>query len=152
MANLNSVVLIGRLTRDPEAKTFATGGKNAKFGFVVNGRKKNVQTGEWVDEPMFIDVEVWNRGEFGKTADFVETYLKKGSSIAIQGQLKLDQWDDKATGQKRSKHKLVADSIQLLDKKADAPAGGGSNRAPAQAGAPPADENADEQSGDEIPF
>lgn len=115
MANLNKVILIGRLTRDPETRAFASGGMVAKFGFAVTNRRKNTQTGQWEDEPMFIDVEVYNRGETGKLADMVRDRCRKGSQIMLEGKLHLDQWDDKTTGQKRSKHKLVADNIQLLD-------------------------------------
>src|SRR2546421_13114432 len=78
MANLNKVLLIGRLTRDPEVRTFANGGKVAKFGFAVNNRRKNVSTGQWEDEPVFVDVDVFNRGENGRQADLVEQSLRKG--------------------------------------------------------------------------
>jgi len=115
MASLNKVMLIGRLTADPEVRTFATGGKVAKMRFVVNNRKKNAQSGQWEEVPMFIDCEAFNRGDFGKTADIVEQYLRKGSQIFVEGRLELDQWDDKTTGQKRSKHKIVVDNIQFLD-------------------------------------
>src|SRR5262245_57325413 len=133
MANLNKVILIGRLTRDPECRTFSTGGKVAKFGFAVNNRKKNSQSGQWEDEPMFIDCEAYNRGEFGKLADTIETYCRKGNQICIEGRLHLDHWDDKTTGQKRSKHKIVVDQMQLLDGKPD---GQGGQRAMTGAGAP----------------
>lgn len=122
MANLNKVILIGRLTRDPETRSFPSGGMVTKFGFAVTNRRKNSQTGQWEDEPMFIDVEVYNRGEFGKLADLVRDRCHKGSQIMIEGRLHLDQWDDKTTGQKRSKHKIVVDNVQLLDPR---PAGGG---------------------------
>src|ERR671935_1466035 len=115
MANVNKVMLIGRLTRDPEMRTFSNGGKVAKFGFAVSNRKKNSQTGQWEDVPMFIDVEAYNRGEFGKQADLVEQYLTKGRQVYLEGRLELDQWDDKTTGQKRSKHKLVVENMQFLD-------------------------------------
>src|SRR3954451_1106675 len=116
MANLNKVILIGRLTRDPETRTFANGGMVTKIGFAVTNRKKNSQTGNWEDEPMFIDCEVFNRGETGKLADLVRDRCKKGSQIMIEGKLHLDTWDDKNNpGQKRSKHKIVIDNIQLLD-------------------------------------
>ena len=113
MANFNKVVLIGRLTRDPEARTFPSGGMVSKFGFAVTNRRKNGQTGQWEDEPMFIDVEVFNRG--------------KGSQVMVEGRLHLDQWDDKTTGQKRSKHKIVVENLQLLDPRqgGDGPAGMG---------------------------
>src|SRR5438093_7718871 len=91
MANLNKVMLIGRLTRDPEVRMFANGGKVAKFGFAVNNRKKNSQTGQWEDDPVFLEVDAFNRGETGKTADLVES-LHKGSQIFIEGHLVLEQW------------------------------------------------------------
>src|SRR5579875_1960000 len=99
MANLNKVMLIGRLTRDPEVRTFSNGGKVAKFGFAVN-RKKNQQTGQWEDVPVFLDVEAFNRCEFGKLADTVEQFLTKGRQIFIEGHLRLDQWEK--DGQKQS--------------------------------------------------
>jgi single-strand DNA-binding protein len=124
VANFNKVVLIGRLTRDPETRSFPSGGMVAKIGFAVTNRKKNTQTGQWEDEPMFIDCEVYNRGETGKLADLVRDRCKKGSQILLEGKLHLDTWDDKNNpGQKRSKHKIVVDNIQLLDGR---PADGGS--------------------------
>src|SRR5437762_8360612 len=146
MANLNKVILIGRLTRDPEMRTFSNGGKVAKFGFAVSNRKKNAQTGQWEDVPMFIDVEAYNRGEFGKQADLVEQYLAKGRQVYLEGRLELDQWDDKQTGQKRSKHKLVVENMQFLDGRQDEGGEGGgavsrapraNNTAPARAAAAP---------------
>jgi single-strand DNA-binding protein len=122
MANLNKVMLIGRLTRDAEVRTFANGGKVAKFGFAVNNRGKNPQTGEWEDIPVFIEVEVFNRGEFGKLADRVEQTLHKGSQIFIEGHLRLDQWTTQ-DGQKRSQLKVVMDNFQYLEPR---PGGGGS--------------------------
>ncbi len=117
MANFNKIMLIGRLTRDPETRTFANGGMVTKIGFAVTNRRKNGQTGQWEDEPMFIDVDVFNRGETGKLADLVRDRCRKGSQIMIEGRLHLENWDDKTTGQKRSKHKIVAETIQLLDPK-----------------------------------
>ena len=93
MANLNKVMLIGRLTRDVEVRAFSNGGKVAKFGFAVSGsRKKNAQTGKWEDEPCFLDVEVFNRGEFSKKADTAEQYLSKGKQIFIEGKLTMQSW------------------------------------------------------------
>jgi single-strand DNA-binding protein len=163
MANFNKVILIGNLTRDPESRTFSNGGKVTKFGFAVNNRKKNTQTGQWEEEPMFIDCEAFNRGEFGKLADTIETYCKKGSQICIEGRLQLDQWDDKTTGQKRSKHKVVVETMQLLGSRQDGQGGGGPRaagapapaRAAAGAGSRPAEDYGDEpptSSGEDIPF
>jgi single-strand DNA-binding protein len=128
MANLNKVMLIGRLTRDPEVRMFANGGKVAKFGFAVNNRRKNSQTGQWEDEPVFIDVEAFNRGEFGKQADLVEQYLKKGHQAFIEGHLRLDQWTAQ-DGQKRQKLMIVMDNVQFLEPRGEGgPRSGGSPR------------------------
>src|SRR5438094_4428868 len=89
MANLNKVMLIGRLTRDPEVRSFANGGKVAAFGFAVNNRKKNSQTGDWEDDPVFLDCEAFNRSETFKLADRIEQTLHKGQQIFIEGHLKL---------------------------------------------------------------
>jgi single-strand DNA-binding protein len=128
MANLNKVMLIGRLTRDPEVRTFSNGGKVAKFGFAVNNRRKNQQTGQWEDEPVFLDVEAFNRGEFGKQADLVEQYLTKGRQVFIEGHLKLDQWEK--DGQKRSRLVIVLDNMQFLEPRQDGGGDGMGARAP----------------------
>lgn len=119
MANLNKVMLIGWLMRDPEIRVIASGGKVAAFGFAVNNRKKNPATGLWEEEPVFLDVEAWNRETGRKTADLVEQYLRKGNQAYIEGHLKLDQWTDKNDGSKRSKLRIVVDDVQFLDPKGD---------------------------------
>lgn len=125
MANLNKVMLIGRLTRDPEVRAFSTGGKVAKFGFAVNNRRKNSQTGQWEDEPVFLDIEAFNRGEGGRQlADLVEQSLRKGHQTFIEGHLQLDQWTSKE-GEKRSKLKIVLDNLQFLEPKTDGMTGEG---------------------------
>src|SRR5438034_106506 len=126
MANLNKVMLIGRLTRDPEVRSFANGGKVAAFGFAVNNRKKNSQTGDWEDDPVFLDCEAFNRSETFKLADRIEQTLHKGQQIFIEGHLKLDQWNDKTSGEKRSKLKIVVENCQYLEPKGDGGSGGGS--------------------------
>jgi single-strand DNA-binding protein len=118
VANLNKVMLIGRLTRDPEVRTFSNGGKVAKFGFAVNNRKKNQQTGQWEDDPVFIDAEVFNRGESGRQADLVEQSLRKGQQVFLEGHLRMDNWTDKE-GQKRSKLLVVIDNFQFLEPRSD---------------------------------
>ncbi len=139
MANLNKVLLIGRLTRDPEVRAFANGGKVAKFGFAVNNRRKNTATGQWEDEPVFVDVDVFNRGEQGRQADLVEQSLHKGSQIFIEGHLRLDQWTSQ-DGQKRSRLYVRADNFQFLEPRGDGGEGGsrfsresGASRRPAAA-------------------
>jgi len=133
MANLNKVMLIGRLTRDPEVRTFANGGKVAKIGFAVNNRRKNPQTGQWEDEPVFLDVEAFNRGETGRTADLIEQYLHKGNQAFIEGHLRLDQWTSQ-DGQKRQKLVIVVDNVQFLEPRSD---GGGGMRSSAPAARKP---------------
>lgn len=115
MANLNKVMLIGRLTRDPEIKEFSSGGKVASFGFVVDNRKKNQATGQWENEPCFLDVKAFNRGDYSKQADIVEKNLKKGSQAYIEGHLVLEQWTSKE-GTKQSKLKIVMDNVQFISK------------------------------------
>jgi single-strand DNA-binding protein len=110
-------MLIGRLTRDPEVRTFSNGGKVAKFGFAVNNRRPT-PSGDWEDEPVFLDVDAFNRGERGKLADRVEQYLRKGQQIFIEGHLKLDQWTSQ-DGQKRSKITVVVDNFQFLEPKGE---------------------------------
>jgi single-strand DNA-binding protein len=127
MANLNKVMLIGRLTRDPEARTFPTGGKVANFGFAVNNRRKNQTTGEWEDEPTFVDVKAFNREKGRQLADLVEQYLHKGNLTYVEGHLKLEQWTNKE-GQKQSKLVVILDDMQFLTPRQDG--GEGGSRAP----------------------
>jgi single-strand DNA-binding protein len=143
MANLNKVMLIGRLTRDPESRTFASGGKVANFGFAVNNRRKNAQTGQWEDEPVFIDCKIFNRGEAGKEADRLEQNVRKGHQIFIEGHLTFEQWDDKTTGAKRSKLMVIVDNFQYLERREDG-AGGGSYQRPAGASRPLASQPSDD--------
>jgi len=158
MANVNKVILVGRLTREPEIRTFTNGGKVASFGFASNNRRKNQQTGQWEDEPMFIDCKVFNRGEMGKKADVAQQYLHKGHLTYLEGHLVLEQWDDKQSGQKRSKHVLYVDDFQFLEPKKDG--GGTYQRQSGTAPAPGPDTSYDEMEpsvstqnpSDDIPF
>lgn len=142
MANLNKVMLIGRLTRDPEVRVFSNGGKVAKFGFAVNNRRKNAQSGQMEDEPVFLDVEAFNRGDVFKQADLCEQYLRKGHQVFIEGHLQLDQWTSQ-DGQKRSKLKIVVDNFQFLE-----PRGEGGPRPLSSAGAAP--RRSPDQAGDDF--
>ncbi len=124
MANLNKVMLIGRLTRDPEVRVFSNGGKVAKFGFAVNNRRKNSTSGQWEDEPVFLDCEVFNRGESGRKADLAEQYLAKGRQVFIDGHLRLDSWTAQ-DGQKRNRLIVVVDDFQFLEPRGEGGAAGG---------------------------
>ena len=158
MANVNKVMFIGRLTRDPESRTFSSGGKVTAFGFAVTNRKKNQQTGQWEDDPMFIDCKIFNRGEAGQQADRAEQTLKKGHQVFLEGHLVLEQWEDKQTGQKRSKHVLVIDNFQYLEPRSDGGSGGGYSKPAARQSRPaPAEQDFDEPApargaDEEIPF
>jgi single-strand DNA-binding protein len=109
MASYNKVIVIGNLTRDPEKR--GRGDMTiAEFGIAVNDRVK--KDGQYVDEATFLDVTF-----FGKTAEVVLEYLKKGSQCLVEGKLKQDSWEDKQTGQKRTKIKIVGDRMQMLGSK-----------------------------------
>jgi single-strand DNA-binding protein len=136
MANLNKVMLIGRLTRDPEPHSFSNGIKLAAFGFAVNNRKKDQATGQWVDDPCFIDVKAWNRETGRKLADLVEQYLKKGHQAYLEGHLVMETWEDKNGGGKRSKLVVVLEDLQFLEPRSDGGSGEGMARSPRPTAAP----------------
>lgn len=108
MASLNKVMLIGNLTRDPEIKYTPKGTAIADIGLAVN-RNYSTESGEKREEVTFIDVTLW-----GRVAEIVGEYCKKGKPLFVEGRLQLDTWDDKQTGQKRSKLKVIGENIQLL--------------------------------------
>src|SRR6202030_404574 len=97
MASFNKVILMGNLTRDPEVRYTPKGTAVAKIGLAVNHRWTN-EAGEKKEEVTFVDVEAW-----GRQAETIGQYMTKGKPILIEGRLKLDSWDDKESGQKRSK-------------------------------------------------
>lgn len=111
MANLNRVLLIGNLTRDPEVKYTPKGTAIAEIGLAIN-RNYTTESGEKREETTFVDIEL-----FGRLAEIAGEYLKKGRPVFIEGRLKLDTWDDKQTGQKRSKMRVVGEGLQLLGAK-----------------------------------
>lgn len=128
MANLNKVMLIGRLTRDPEIKTFSNGGKVANMGFAVNNRKKNAQTGAWDDAPVWLDLKAFSNEKGRKLADLAEQYLKKGQQVYVEGHLVLEEWAGKEDGKKASKLVIYVDNFEFLEKReggAAKPAAGG---------------------------
>lgn len=121
MASFNRVILIGNLTRDPELRYIPSGTAVTEIGLAVNEYRKGAN-GERIEETTFVDVTFW-----GRTAEVVTEYVSKGSPIFIEGRLKYDQWQDKKTGEKRSKLKVVGDRIQLIGAKGQ---GGGRQAAP----------------------
>ncbi len=109
MANFNKVILAGNLTRDPELKYTPKGTAVASFGLAINRRWKT-ETGETRDEATFVDIEA-----YGKQAEVVAQYMKKGRPFLVEGRLKLDQWEDKNTHQKQSKLRVVLEGFSFID-------------------------------------
>lgn len=108
MPNLNRVLLMGNVTRDPEVKYTPKGTAIAQIGMAIN-RTWSDDSGQKKEEVTFVDVEF-----FGRVAEIAGQYVKKGNPLFVEGRLKLDTWDDKATGQKRSKMKVVCENMQLM--------------------------------------
>jgi len=132
MASFNKVILVGNLTRDPELRYTPKGTAIAKVGLAVNRVWTN-EAGEKKEEVTFVDVDV-----FGRTAENVGQYMRKGRPILIEGRLKLDQWDDKQTGQKKSKLGVVAETVQFLGSPAGSEGGSAPSAPRAQRPAPAA--------------
>lgn len=162
MANLNKVLLMGNLTRDPELRYTPKGTAVGDLSMAINRRVKDA-SGSWTDETTFVDVTVW-----GTTAENAQKYLTKGRGVLVEGRLQLDTWDDKQSGQKRSKLKVVAEMVQFLPdgKSGGRPAGGGSTSSSAAAAKPeakadppqggsaatPEDYSESDDEGEDIPF
>lgn len=127
MASFNKVILMGNLTRDPELRFTQSNMAICKVGLAVNRRFKDSQSGEWREEATFVDVTV-----FGKRGEAFEKFHKKGGTAFIEGSLRLDTWEDKATGGKRSKLYVVADNWEFVGSSRE---GAGSSRGGAGAGA-----------------
>jgi single-strand DNA-binding protein len=147
MANFNKVILAGNLTRDPELRYTPKGMAIAKITLAINRSWKS-ETGEMKEEVTFVDVDA-----FGRTAENIGQYFKKGRPILVEGRLKYDTWEDKQTNQKRSKLGVVLETFQFLDSK-----GSGDGDAPRSrpAAAPkaeaPADSDAPPPEDDDVPF
>lgn len=124
MASYNKVILVGNLTRDPELRYTPKGMAIAKIGLAVNRSWSN-EAGEKKEEVTFVDVDA-----FGRQAETLAQYMKKGSPLLVEGRLKLDQWDDKQTGQKRSKLGVVVEGFQFLGGGRGEGGGGGGEPAP----------------------
>jgi single-strand DNA-binding protein len=113
MASLNKIMLIGNLTRDPELRVTPKGTSICQFGLALN-REYKTESGEKREDVTFVDCEAW-----GKTGELITKYLAKGRSAFVEGRLKLDEWEDKTSGQKRSKLKVVVEQVQFLGSKPD---------------------------------
>ena len=126
MASYNKVLLLGNCTRDPEIKYTPKGTAVAELGLAVN-RVYTADNGEKREETTFVDVTFW-----GRQAEIVGEYLKKGRPVFVEGRLQLDTWDDKQTGAKRSKLRVVAENMQLLGGRLEGGEGGVPSSRPPQ--------------------
>jgi len=148
MANFNKVYLMGNLTRDPEMRVTPKGTAICQFGLAISRSWKD-ESGQTREETAFVDIEAW-----GKQGEVIAKYCTKGRPLFVEGRLKFDQWEDKTSGQKRSKLKVVLENFQFIGGRGDgAPAAGPASgdsaepaageapaaRAPARAPAPPKD-------------
>ena len=125
MANLNKVMLIGNLTRDPELRYTPSGKAVADISLAIN-RVWNNEQGQKQEDTIFVDVTLW-----GRQAELAQQYLSKGRCAYIEGRLQMDTWDDKETGKKRSKLKVVGDQLQFMP---DGKGGSGGSPPPSQGG------------------
>jgi len=154
MANVNKVILIGNVTRDPEVKFTAKGSAVTDVGLAIN-RNYTLDSGEKREEVTYIDVELW-----GRLAEIAGEYAKKGRPLYIEGRLRMDTWEDKASGQKRSRLKVVGENLQLLGGRPGSGGGSGgspegeSHEAPSPAPArrPAPTRPAPAEADDDIPF
>jgi single-strand DNA-binding protein len=151
MASFNKVILLGNLTRDPEVRYTPKGSAVCDLGLAVN-RAYTLDNGEKREEVTFVDVVLWAR-----LAEIAGEYLKKGRPVFIEGRLQLDTWDDKQSGQKRSKLRVIGETMQLLGSRPSSGGGGeggdedrGSR--PSKPAAPPKSAAPAEADDDEIPF
>lgn len=148
MANLNKVLIIGNLTRDPEIRHTPRGTAIAEISVAINRVWKDEQ-GSKQEETTFVEVTLW-----GRTAELAQQYLSKGKSVYIEGRLQMDTWEDKETGKKRSKMKIVGENMQFLSSgnKSDS----GRSFTPASSASPSPRTSSpspdDFQEDDEIPF
>ena len=143
MSSFNKVILMGNLTRDPELRYTPSGTAIAKLSMAVN-RSWRTEAGETREEVTFVDVDC-----FGKQAETVSQYLRKGRPLLVEGRLKMDQWDDKQTGQKRSRLGVVLEKFSFIN---GGEKSGGNERAPRQATAPASQPSAAQPEAGDVPF
>jgi single-strand DNA-binding protein len=151
MASFNKVILMGNLTRDPELRYTPKGMAIAKIGLAVN-RRWTTETGEQKEEVTFVDIDA-----FGKQAETIGQYMRKGGAILVEGRLRLDQWDDKQTGQKRQRLGVVCENFRFVgsaqkNEDGSAPAPRPRPATPPSAGENPPDGDVPPHESDDVPF
>lgn len=122
MASYNRVILVGNLTRDPEVRYIPSGTAVSEIGLAVNRSWYDKQSNSRKEETTFVDVTLW-----GREAEVAGEYLSKGRPVLIEGRLQLDSWEDKQTGQRRSKLRVVCERMQMLGSRGGGGGGGGGN-------------------------
>ena len=143
MANFNKVFLMGNLTRDPEMRVTPKGTAICQFGLAISRSWKD-ESGQTREETAFVDIEAW-----GKQGEVISKYCTKGRPLFVEGRLKFDQWEDKTSGQKRSKLKVVLENFQFIGGRGDgAPGAGGPGQGGGFGGA---DVGADLAGGQQLP-
>jgi single-strand DNA-binding protein len=120
MASFNKVILVGNLTRDPQVRYTTGGTAVTEIGLAVNRQWFDKQSNQRREETTFVDVTLW-----GRQAEVAGEYLSKGRPVLIEGRLQLDTWDDKDTGQKRSRLRVVCENMQMLGSRGDGGGRGG---------------------------
>lgn len=141
---MNSVSLVGRVVSEPESKTFNSGSGKVEFRLAVGRGKKQADGSYDNSDTCYIDCEVWkNKDGKGGLHDVVVQYVGKGKQVAVSGELKFEQWDDKATGAKRSKHKINVRDLTLCGGKDDGPQQGGGATGASSGYSQPTDDGAD---------
>lgn len=129
MASFNRVILLGNLTRDPQVRYIPSGTAVADIGLAINRTWYDKATNQKREEATFVDVTLW-----GRDAEVAGEYLSKGRQLLVEGRLQLDTWDDKQTGQKRSKLRVVCESMTMVGSRNDGGAGGGGGALPQRGG------------------
>lgn len=154
MASFNRVILVGNLTRDPEVRYIPSGTAVCELGLAVSRQWFDKQSNSKKEETTFVDVTLW-----GRTAEVAGEYLAKGRPVLIEGRLQLDTWDDKESGKKRSKLRVVGEQMQMLGSRGEgggggggAGGGGGRQSTPAYDPAESYYESSGDEGGGDVPF
>ena len=147
MASVNKVILVGNLGRDPETRYNPEGGAITNISIATTDTWKDKTSGEKQERTEWHNIVAW-----GKLAEICGQYLRKGKLVYIEGSIRTDSWDDKETGQKKYRTDIVANQMQMLDRKGDENGGGAYAGAARKSGASTATATAQVEEDDEVPF
>ncbi|MFZ2491353.1 MAG: single-stranded DNA-binding protein [Thermoanaerobaculia bacterium] len=145
---INKVILVGRLGKDPEIRSTPQGSTVAKFTLATDDRYTDKKTGEKKETTEWHDIEAWDR-----LGEICGQYLRKGKLVYIEGTIRTDSWDDKETGQKRSRKKIVARDMKMLERRDEGGSGGGGNYSQKSDSRPSGNNTSDMiEDDEEVPF